>query len=81
MERQTHDYITLKPIAERFKEVAISVSDKEIKAIIESELRKQISEQVRLGSMIQEFTEDWLYDNEDFVKNCIKQCIETKFSK
>ena len=27
MTNQTQDYITLKPIAERFKEVAMSISD------------------------------------------------------
>lgn len=34
MTNQTQDYITLKPIAERFKEVANSISDEEIKSII-----------------------------------------------
>ena len=29
MTNQTQDYITLKPIAERFKEVAMSISDDE----------------------------------------------------
>ena len=38
MTNQTQDYITLKPIAERFKEVAMSISDDEIKSIIKEEL-------------------------------------------
>ena len=42
MDNQTQDYITLKPIAERFKEVAMTISNDEIKAIIKVELREQI---------------------------------------
>jgi len=42
---QTRDYITLKPIAERFKEVAATISDDKIKCLIKNELREQIMAQ------------------------------------
>lgn len=42
MTKQTQDYITLKSIAERFKEVAATISDSEIASIIKEELREQI---------------------------------------
>ena len=42
LSKQTEDYIKLKPIADRFKEAAMSISDDEIKAIIKEELREQI---------------------------------------
>ena len=40
MSRQVQDYITLKPIAERFKEVAMSISDDEIKALIKGRTKR-----------------------------------------
>lgn len=81
MNSQTQDYIVLKPIAERFKKVAMSISDDEIKAIIKEELREQIRKQVEFGSVINEWTETWLEDEDncDFVMNCIKDSIKNKF--
>ena len=81
MNCQTRDYITLKPIAERFKEVAMTISDDEIRAIIKDELREQIRKQVEFGEVINEWTEVWLEneDNCDFVMNCIKDSIRNKF--
>lgn len=81
MNSQTRDYITLKPIAERFKEVAMTISDDEIRAIIKDELREQIRKQVEFGEVINEWTEVWLEneDNCNFVMNCIKDCIRNKF--
>ena len=58
MTNPTQDYITLKPIAERFKEVAMSISDDEIKSIIKEELREQIRNQVNFGSTIGQWVDD-----------------------
>lgn len=46
MDNQTQDYITLKPIAERFKEVAMTISNDEIKRIINKYeiVKREISE-------------------------------------
>lgn len=81
MNNQTQDYIVLKPISEKFKDVAASITDDEIKYIIKEELRKQIENQVELGRTISKWVDDWLEDtnNCDFVMNCIKNSIEDKF--
>lgn len=82
MSNQTQDYITLKPIAERFKEVATTISDDEIKSLIKEELRKQIRTQVDFGSTIAQWVEDMLNDDESWVElviDCMKESIKNKF--
>ncbi len=82
MTSQTQDYITLKPIAERFKEVANSISDEEIKSLIKEELRKQISSQVNFGSTIAQWVEDMLEDDDSWIElvmKCMKESIKNKF--
>lgn len=82
MTNQTQDYITLKPIAERFKEVAATISDEEIKYLIKDELREQIRTQVDFGSTIAQWVEDMLNDDESWVElviNCMKESIKNKF--
>lgn len=83
MTNQTQDYITLKPIAERFKKVAMTISDEEIKAIIIQELRKQICTQVDFGSTVAQWVDDMLEDDEsywtDLVISCMKESIRNKF--
>lgn len=82
MTRQTQDYITLKPIADRFKEVANSISDEEIKSLIKEELREQIRSQVDFGSTIAQWVEDMLEDDESWVElviSCMKESIKNKF--
>lgn len=81
MNRQTEDYIKLKPIADRFKKVATTISDDEIKRIIIDELREQIRKQVEFGAVINDWTETWLEDenNCEFVMKCIHESIQNKF--
>lgn len=82
MTNQTQDYITLKPIAERFKEVAATISDDEIKSLIKQELREQIRTQVDFGSTIAQWVEDMLNDDESWVElvvDCMKESIKNKF--
>lgn len=82
MTKQTQDYVTLKPIAERFKEVAMSISDDEIKAIIKEELRDQIRNQVNFGSIIGQWVDDMLENDEswaELVISCMKESIRNKF--
>lgn len=82
MTNQTQDYITLKPIAERFKEVAATISDDEIKSLIKEELREQIRTQVDFGSTIAQWVEDMLNDDESWVElviDCMKESIKNKF--
>ena len=42
MNRQTEDYISLKPIADRFKDAANSITDDEIRNMIKNSLQRQI---------------------------------------
>lgn len=82
MTKQTQDYIILKPIAERFKEVAMSISDDEIKAIIKEELRNQMRNQVNFGSIIGQWVDDMLENDEswaELVISCMKESIRNKF--
>lgn len=82
MTKQTQDYVTLKPITERFKEAAMSISDDEIKAIIKEELRDQIRSQVNFGSTIGQWVEDMLENDEswaELVISCMKESIRNKF--
>ena len=82
MSNQTQDYITLKPIAERFKEVAATISDEEIKFIIKNELREQVRTQVNFGSTIAQWVEDMLNDDDSWIElviDCMKESIKNKF--
>lgn len=82
MSRQVQDYITLKPIADRFKEVAMSISDDEIKALIKEELREQIRSQVDFGRTIGDWVDEMLTDDESWVElvvSCMKESIKNKF--
>ncbi len=82
MTNQTQDYIVLKPIAERFKEVAATISDDEIKSLIKEELKEQIRTQVDFGSTIAQWVEEMLDCDDswfELVTNCMKESIKNKF--
>jgi hypothetical protein len=82
MSNQTNDYIVLKPISDRFKKVAQSISDEEIKTLIKEELRKQIQSQVDFGFTIADWVDTMLEDDESWVElvsKCMKECIKSKF--
>ena len=82
MTKQTQDYVTLKPIAERFKEVAMSITDDEIKSVIKEELRNQIRDQVDFGYTIGQWVDDMLENDESWVElviSCMKESIRNKF--
>lgn len=82
MTNQTQDYITLKPIADRFKEVAKSITDDEIKCMIKDELRNQIREQVNFGFTVGQWIDDMLEDDDswmELIKDCMKKCVKEKF--
>ena len=81
MSKQVQDYISLKPIADRFKEVANTISDDEIKSLIKEELRSQIRDQVEFGSVISEWIEEMLEEDEmaELVRNSLVESIKNKF--
>lgn len=82
MGNQVNDYISLKPISDRFKEVALSITDAEIKNLIMQELKVQIREQVTFGQTIAEWVDTMLEDDESWVElvsSCMRKSIEEKF--
>lgn len=46
MSKQTEDYISLKPIADRFREAAKSISDEELREIVKDGLRSKVREEL-----------------------------------
>ena len=85
MNRQTEDYISLKPIADRFKDAANSITDDEIRNMIKNSLQRQIDEQLDLEldtlgchttDIIDHWFDDW--DNENFVITLIKKWFKEK---
>ena len=83
MTKQTEDYLSLKPLAERFQEAANRITDEELDCIIRSKIKEQIEEQIdfsSLGIAIEETVENWLDDNENcnFVLDTLKKSIERR---
>lgn len=68
-------------IAERFKDVAATISNDEIKSLIKEELREQIRIQVGFGNTISEWVETYLEDEEmcELVRTCMVDSIKNKF--
>lgn len=83
MTKQTEDYLSLKPLAERFRETANRITDKELDCIIRSKIKEQIEEQIdfsSLGIAIEETIENWFDDNENcnFVLDTLRESIERR---
>lgn len=82
MNEQTEDYIKLKSISERFKNVANSISDEDINCLIKNELREQIAEKVNLGTYVEDIVIDYMEDPEnvqiihDAIKKEIKNALK-----
>lgn len=70
-----------KTVEERSKEIAMSITDDEIRAIIKEELIRQIRREVKFGTVINDWIELWLEDEDncEFVMNCIRKSIKKKF--
>lgn len=87
MNRQTEDYISLKPIADRFKDAANSITDDEIRNMIKNSLQRQIDEQLdlgldALGYHVTDIIDNWFDDcnNENFVITLIENGLKKKFN-
>ena len=87
MTNQIYDYISLKPIAERFKEATNRITDEEIQEIIRSAIKKQINDQIALntgilGDTVNEWIENWLEDsdNAEWTMKLIKEGLRKKLS-
>ena len=81
MNNQTADYISLKPLADRFRKAAESINDNEIKDIIKSKIEEKVEEQLR-GSDVSLYTilEEWFDDDNNilWVMSTLKDSIENK---
>lgn len=81
MNKQTADYLSLKPLADRFREVANSISDDEIKNIIVKKLEEKVDEQLDgINIPLEEIVNYWFEDgnNINWVIDNLKESIENK---
>lgn len=83
MTKQTEDYLSLKPLAERFREVANRITDEELESIIRSKIKEQIEKQIdfsSFGTTMEEVIENWFEDNENcnFVLDTLRESIERR---
>lgn len=83
MAKQTEDYLSLKPLAERFQKAASRITDEELDCIIRSKIKEQIENQIDFSSFgiaMEETVENWFDDNENcnFVLDTLKKSIERR---
>ena len=79
MNNQTADYISLKPLADRFRKAEESINDDEIKNIIKSKIEEKVEEQL-CGSDVSLYAilEKWFDDDNNilWVMSILKDSIE-----
>lgn len=83
MTKQTEDYLSLKPLAERFQEAVNRITDEELDYIIRSKIKEQIEEQIdfsSFGTAIEEAIENWFEDNENcnFVLDTLRESVKRR---
>ena len=81
MSKQTEDYISLKPIADRFREAAKSISDEELREIVKDGLRSKVREELDCMELpLKEIVEAWFEDDDNtlWILSSLKDSIENK---
>lgn len=81
MDKQTFDYISLEPIADRFRKAAGTIYDYEIRDIIKDQIAQNVKEQLEDSYFsLEQIIEDWFDDNDniDWVNKTLKDSIESK---
>lgn len=81
MNNQTADYISLKPLADRFREVASTITDDEIRKIIKFKIEEKVEEQLcGFDVPLSAIVEEWFDDDNNilWVMNSLKNSIENK---
>lgn len=83
MTKKTEDYLSLKPLAERFQEAASRITDEELDYIIRSKIKEQIESQIdfsSFGTAIEETIENWFEDNENcnFVLDTLRESVKRR---
>lgn len=81
MDKQTFDYISLKPIADRFRKAAGTISDYEIRDIVKDQIAQNVKEQLEdsyfsLGQIIKDWFDD--EDNIEWINKTLKASIKNK---
>ena len=77
MNKQTEDYIILKPIAERFNRVAETISDDDIKYIIKSCIKERLLNVINFNN-VSEIIEDVIAEKEDEIKDIVIKSIKDR---
>lgn len=81
MNNQTADYISLKPLADRFRKAAESINDDEIKNIIKSKIEEKVEKQLdKIEIPLLAIVEEWFNDDDNiiWVMSSLKDSIENK---
>ena len=81
MNNQTADYISLKPLADRFRKAAESIDDDEIKNIIKSKIEEKVEKQLdEIEIPLLSIVEEWFNDDDNiiWVMSSLKDSIENK---
>lgn len=81
MNNQTADYISLKPLADRFRKAAESINDDEIKNIIKSKIEEKVEKQLDgIEIPLLAIVEEWFNDDDNiiWVMSSLKDSIENK---
>ena len=81
MSKQTEDYISLKQIADRFREAAKSISDDELREIVKDGLRSKVREELDCMELpLEEIVESWFEDEKNvaWILNSLKESIENR---
>ena len=79
MTEQTENYIVLKPIAERFNEIAKSFSDEEIRSIIKETMREQISKAFDFDR-VQDIVDEYIDNHSDDIAEMARDSISKRMS-
>ena len=81
MSKQTEDYISLKPIADRFREAAKSISDEEMREIVKDGLLSKVREELDCMELpLEEIVESWFEDEKNvaWILNSLKESLENR---
>lgn len=79
MTEQTENYIVLKPIAERFNEIAKSFSDEEIRSIIKETMREQIAKAFDFDH-VQDIVDDYIDNHSEDIAEMVGKSISNRMS-
>jgi len=78
MNKQTENYIILKPISERFNMVVAQITDSDIRNIIISTLKDNLK-QLDFSMQIDEIVTKYIEENENEILDTFKKSFTDKF--